>query len=403
MILNSSDRDILPYSQWVNGQTENGLTSYSYGPSGVNVPTLKSGEYYTTRWGCILLNGSPTFAILDGLNDRMDYNTPGSKMLNFQNDLNLKNISFCFDNSGRKLFAAQFENTSNIWYESGLTIHRYNWQGVFPCLFNTVQVNFPPKIPDYQYPIWNTGETYCFYQNNDNVYYRLLSENFTSEYLAGSGTTAFSGNAQVGILEEIEPNSNNPFRFVLIQNSNDRERVKTFSSASYTNLAFTNFKQIATGILNLEGLSGRLGYEYGKWARYNDLGRSSGYMLEIQSKIYDTYLYSTGEFPSLFPITVFKPIAITGYYIQTINRPFSLLAYDNMNEYVLQNNLFTFDHGHSLSGYYDFPSLFIGRSFNQQSLTWDSLSRYNTGKIKFLRRTNSINCPVLTANIFRTF
>jgi hypothetical protein len=385
----------------VNTQVSDGSTAYAYGPSGLGFP-LKSGEYFTQRWATIINNGIPKIAPVKN-EEVISTNITGYGISNFEPNSNYKNITLGFDSSGNLLFGVQLQETIKIWYQSGSLSNEYSWNGTYPTLFNNVQVNLPLQFPPLLYPRWNTGEVYCFYQNENNLNYRILSDNFSVEYTGNTNLDFFSGSTQISTIEQPDIDSEDPYRFVRIQSSQDGEKVKTLISQSYTPWALISFEKNSIGPINSFGITGKLTYDYGNWIRNGLIARSSGYVLNFNNFLLDTYeSEQVGNAEANLLFNIYRPFLTTGFARQIFNPKGYLQFYESFSGYSPQDDITYFDKSYSLlSG--GSQTNIIGRAFIVGSFLSDSFDGYKTGSIKYLRRGIYKGSNSFYGNIFRLY
>jgi hypothetical protein len=293
----------------------NGKVAYSYGPEQTGVP-LQSGVYFSGRWGAIL-NGSQVY--LKKLSAQGDYVIPTSTgtplaifqggQLNTLNNDRFNNLAFSFDNSGLPIVAVQDNGDTNsyptptpavkIFWQSGSTFFESGWIGNSPSIFNSVSVNFPQRIPSPRFPTWQTGTTSIFYQKNGDIYFRLLSERFTGEYLSVTGLTG-SYNYRTSIdLKEASFNAPyHPFRFSLFNPSQDKTTLRAIVSKSYTDIAFDIFdRYVNNSTSSSQSISGyNLTGGWGNWVSPILLDTSKGLAISFDIWLADAYEhYSLGS------------------------------------------------------------------------------------------------------------
>jgi hypothetical protein len=392
--------DTLPVQLWANNQSKFGLTAYAYGPTGVTGKTLNSGEYYQGYWGGIINKKNVILTRLASDEDFINYDSTGYNLNWFENipidnTSFYKNISFCFNNTGQPLFAVQETSLEDIdrislWFPSGNTVANIGWLGASPALYNTVQINFPTFVPDLLYPIWRTGEVFCFYYTEgNNLKYRRMNENFTGEYSIITGSNVFEGQQlRPGNFENIDiSKERNPYRIVLAQKSSDSKTLKTISSKSYVNFAFESFSTYSTGGVNILGTTGYFRDGYGEWMRVNKIGSTSGQSSNVESFIYDDFSqYSSNTSPVLNKHNNYLPFLVTGLYTGTYFYN-EFYFYDDMSLYQEghKNNL---DKGIYFSGK-PFTGSFVGFTSSIESYFYDDFSSYQLKNVKFLRQSEN--------------
>ena len=314
----------------------NGKVAYSYGPEQTGL-LLQSGTYFSGRWGAILKEDQ---VYLKKLANEGDFVTPISTGIQLPifaggqlatlNDSRFNNLAFSFDNSGLPIVAVQDNGDTNnfpipdpiikIFWQSGSTFFEDGWLGNSPSIFNNVSVNFPQRIPSPRFPTWQTGNIAIFYQKNQDIYFRLLSEAFTGEYLSVTGLTgAYNYRTSIDLKEGSFSDPYHPFRFSLFNPSQDKSTLRAIVSKSYTDMAFDTFdRYVNNSTVSAQSLTGySLTGGWGNWASPILLDTSKGLAISFDIWLADNYAhYNSGALSGALDV-------ISGrYFIQPVAQAF---------------------------------------------------------------------------------
>lgn len=292
----------------------NGKVAYSYGPEQTGL-LLQSGTYFSGRWGAVLKQDQ---VYLKKLANEGDFITPistGTQLpifaagqLSTINESRFNNLAFSFDNSGLPIVAIQDNGDTNnfpipdpaikIFWQSGSSYFETGWLGNSPSIFNNVSVNFPQKLPPFRFPTWQTGNVAIFYQKNQDIYFRLLSEAFSGEYLSVTGLTgAYNYRTSIDLKETAFTDPYHPFRFSLFNPSQDKSTLRAIVSKSYTDMAFDTFDRYTNNSSSSsQSISGyNLTGGWGNWASPILLDTSRGLAISFDIWLADDYShYSSG-------------------------------------------------------------------------------------------------------------
>jgi hypothetical protein len=330
-------------------ETFNGKVAYSYGPNQTGTP-MSSGTYFSGNWGAVFRDGMVYIKKLESEQEYLIPTSTGTPLsflspgqLNSADTTRFTNLAFAFNNSGNPFIAVQDNGekggfptppkTINFFWLSGNTYQQSVWEGNSPSIYNDIQINFPPEKPPRLYPRWQTGSISIFYQKNSDLYQRVLSENFTGEYLVLTGSTGdYIERTSVYLFENSFKSPYHPYRFSLFNPSSDKTRLRALVSISTANAMFDDIKRYETGKINT--LFTLTGYTmtggWGNWAAPILLDSSKGVALSLDIWFADNYVqYATGSISGSLDIQTGR------FYLQPTGTMFQTasLFYDTFDNY----------------------------------------------------------------------
>lgn len=333
--------------------TQNNIMCYVDGPQVIG-QILKSGEFYSGRWGGWYQFSTRTFKYAKAADDKFNLtiNSPGETFPyltgpSSNSSSRITNVSMAFDANAQPVMVYQDNGDSNAGFYDPPRVNLAStgtsivFSGRNAVLYSTTQTNFPYGTPNPLYPRYQTGDVACYYSiEPDKIYARYLKENFAVEHLMSSGipTDHEMVFANINPYPFINQKSKNylPYRKVYSSLSADGKVLRLIQGAPTISFASDLFEDYYTGEAPHTLISG-----YGRFSVSSLLGFTQGRQFPANPRIQDDYeIYATGDVTILpsgqqinprFPIPgTGKVFALgylydgytgynTGYYTQSLN------------------------------------------------------------------------------------
>ncbi len=227
-----------------------------------------------------------------------------SSLLTASTDISIQftNLTACFDNALTPVVSIGNRGIDGSGFSGGPTVHVcYNsgtstatWSGHNPVIYNTININYPSKIPSALRPTFQTGVIGCYYTdiNSENLYARYSLDDFATEIHVNSGLATGYPLTYVRDVP-IQSGLHRPSYQKRIFAWNNSGGFAAYTSREYISFAHDTFENYPEESLSL------LYNGYGRWFRRSSFHKTSGTSFLVDQYFYDDFeSYSTGSIAS---------------------------------------------------------------------------------------------------------